>query len=49
MIHTLVQAGLYPNLLALESYVAKISAHKARFDTTELFLLDSLRRVIESA
>ena len=49
VIHTLVQAGLYPNLLALESYVAKISAHKARFDTTELFLLDSLRRVIESA
>jgi pSer/pThr/pTyr-binding forkhead associated (FHA) protein len=49
VIHTLVQAGLYPNLLALESYVAKISLHKARFDTTELFLLNSLRRVIESA
>lgn len=49
VIHTLVQAGLYPNLLALESYVAKISVYKARFDPTELFLLDSLRRVIESA
>jgi len=46
VIHTLVQAGLYPNLLALESYVAKIGAHTARFDETELFLLDSLRRVI---
>jgi len=49
VIHTLVQAGLYPNLLALESYVAKISAHKAHFDPTELFLLNSLQRVIESA
>jgi pSer/pThr/pTyr-binding forkhead associated (FHA) protein len=49
VIHTLVQAGLYPNLLALESYVAKISAHAASFDATELFLLDSLRRVVESA
>ena len=49
VIHALVQAGLYPNLLALESYVAKIAAHKSSFDPTELFLLDSLRRVIESA
>ena len=46
VIHALVQAGLYPNLTALESYVAKIGAHPDRFDTTELFLLDSLRRVI---
>lgn len=46
VIHALVQAGLYPNLLALESYVAKIGVHTARFDETELFLLDSLRRVI---
>jgi len=46
VIHALVQAGLYPNLLALESYVAKIGAHTDRFDETELFLLDSLRRVI---
>jgi len=49
VIHTLVQGGLYPNLLALESYVGKISAHKAHFDPTELFLLNSLQRVIESA
>ena len=46
VIHTLVQAGLYPNMLALESYVSKIGAHTADFDATELFLLDSLRRVI---
>ena len=46
VIHALVQAGLYPNMLALEGYVAKIGAHTARFDETELFLLDSLRRVI---
>ena len=46
VIHALVQAGLYPNLLALESYVAKIGVHTERFDETELFLLDSLRRVI---
>ena len=46
VIHTLVQAGLYPNLLALESYVSKICAHSERFDETELFLLDRLRRVI---
>jgi pSer/pThr/pTyr-binding forkhead associated (FHA) protein len=46
VIHVLVQAGLYPNMLALESYVAKITAHTARFDETELFLLDSLRRVV---
>jgi len=46
VIHTLVQAGLYPNMLALESYVAKIGAHAAAFDATELFLLDSLRRVV---
>lgn len=46
VIHTLVQAGLYPNMLALESYVAKIGAHTEHFDETELFLLDSLRRVI---
>jgi len=46
VIHALVQAGLYPNLVALESYVAKIGAHTPRFDETELFLLDSLRRVI---
>ncbi|MEO6601679.1 MAG: FHA domain-containing protein [Polyangiaceae bacterium] len=46
VIHALVQAGLYPNLTALESYVAKIGAHTAHFDGTELFLLDSLRRVI---
>jgi pSer/pThr/pTyr-binding forkhead associated (FHA) protein len=49
VIHTLVQAGLYTNLLALESYVAKIGAHTASFDATELFLLDSLRRVVKSA
>jgi pSer/pThr/pTyr-binding forkhead associated (FHA) protein len=46
VIHTLVQGGLYPNLLALESYVSKIDAHKQHFDPTELFLLDSLRRVV---
>ena len=46
VIHALVQAGLYPNLTALESYVAKIGGYTARFDETELFLLDSLRRVI---
>jgi predicted component of type VI protein secretion system len=46
VIHPLVQAGLYPNLTALESYVAKIGMHITRFDETELFLLDSLRRVI---
>jgi pSer/pThr/pTyr-binding forkhead associated (FHA) protein len=46
VIHSLVRAGLYPNLLALESYVAKIGAHTERFDQTELFLLDTLRRVI---
>ena len=46
VIHALVQAGLYPNLTALESYVAKIGIHTDRFDETELFLLDSLRRVI---
>jgi len=46
VIHTLVRAGLYPNMLALESYVAKIGAHAAAFDATELFLLDSLRRVV---
>ncbi|MEI9948055.1 MAG: FHA domain-containing protein [Pseudomonadota bacterium] len=39
LIHALVQAGQYPNLLALESYVAKIGAHSAHFDETELFLL----------
>jgi pSer/pThr/pTyr-binding forkhead associated (FHA) protein len=49
VIHTLVQAGLYPNLLALEGYVAKIGAHAGGFDPTELFLLDSLRRVVASA
>ena len=32
-----------------ESYVAKICAHTARFDETELFLLDSLRRVVARA
>jgi pSer/pThr/pTyr-binding forkhead associated (FHA) protein len=48
VIHVLVQAGLYPNMLALEGYVAKIGAHTERFDETELFLLDSLRRVIAS-
>jgi hypothetical protein len=46
VIHALVQASLYPNLTALESYVAKISAYTERFDETELFLLDSLRRVV---
>ncbi|HEX2670662.1 MAG TPA: hypothetical protein VHM25_07320, partial [Polyangiaceae bacterium] len=46
VIHTLVQAGLYPNMLALESYVAKIGAYTADFDATELFLLSSLRRVV---
>jgi pSer/pThr/pTyr-binding forkhead associated (FHA) protein len=46
VIHSLVQAGIYPNFTALESYVAKIGAHIARFDETELFLFDSLRRVI---
>ncbi len=49
VIHVLVQSGLYPNMLALESYVAKISAHATRFDETELFLLDSLRRVVARA
>lgn len=49
VIHVLVQAGLYPNMVALESYVAKISAHSAHFDETELFLLDSLRRVVARA
>ena len=49
VIHTLVQAGRYPNLLALESYVAKIGAYTANFDATELFLLDSLRRVVRGA
>ncbi len=46
VIHGLVRAGLYPNLAALESYVAKIGAHVDRFDETELFLLESLRRVV---
>ncbi len=46
VIHVLVQAGLYPNMLALESYVAKISIQTSRFDETEIFLLDSLRRVV---
>lgn len=46
VIHTLVQAGLYPNMPALESYVAKIGAYTSYFDATELFLLDSLRRVV---
>ena len=46
VIHALVQAGLYPNLSALESYVAKISGHVERFDDTERFLLDALRRLI---
>lgn len=46
VIHALVRGGLYPNLLALESYVTKIGAHSLRFDDTELFLLDSLRRVV---
>jgi len=46
VIHVLVQAGLYPNMLALEGYVAKISTYADRFDETELFLLDSLRRVV---
>lgn len=46
VIHSLVQAGLYPNLTALESYVAKIGPHAPGFDQTELFLFDSLRRVI---
>ena len=46
VIHSLVQAGLYPNLPALEAYVTKISAHTLRFDETELFLLESLRRVV---
>ena len=46
VIHVLVQAGLYPNLVALESYVTKIGAHSARFDETELFSLDSLRRLV---
>jgi len=49
VIHVLVQAGLYPNMIALESYVAKISAHSEHFDETELFLLDSLRRVVARA
>ncbi|HEY0469173.1 MAG TPA: FHA domain-containing protein [Polyangiaceae bacterium] len=49
VIHSLVQANLYPNMLALESYVAKIGAHTASFDATELFLLDSLRRVVARA
>ena len=46
VIHALVQDGIYPNLLALERYVAGLTADTARFDATELFLLDSLRRVI---
>lgn len=46
VIHALVQAGLYPNIVALESYVAKIAAHTERFDETELFSLESLRRVV---
>jgi pSer/pThr/pTyr-binding forkhead associated (FHA) protein len=46
IVHALVRAGLYPNLAALESYVVKLGAHTAHFDETELFLLDSLRRVI---
>jgi pSer/pThr/pTyr-binding forkhead associated (FHA) protein len=45
VIHVLVHAGLYPNMPALETYIARISAHRDRFDETELFLLDSLRRV----
>jgi hypothetical protein len=49
VIHGLVQAGLYPNMLALESYVSQICAHTARYDQTELFLLDSLRRVVARA
>jgi len=46
VIHSLVQANLYPNMLALEGYVAKIGFHSASFDATELFLLDSLRRLV---
>jgi pSer/pThr/pTyr-binding forkhead associated (FHA) protein len=46
VIHALVRSGLYPNLLALESYVAKLGAHTDHFDETELFLLESLRRVV---
>ncbi len=46
VIHVLVQAGLYPNMLALEGYIAKIGTRTERFDETELFLLDSLRRVV---
>jgi pSer/pThr/pTyr-binding forkhead associated (FHA) protein len=46
VIHVLVQAGLYPNMVALESYVAKIGGHTEHFDETELFLLDSLQRVV---
>ncbi|MEI9935926.1 MAG: FHA domain-containing protein [Pseudomonadota bacterium] len=46
VIHALVQADQYPNMLALEGYVAKIGAHTAHFDQTELFSLDSLRRVV---
>ncbi|HET7545836.1 MAG TPA: FHA domain-containing protein [Polyangiaceae bacterium] len=49
VIHSLVQAGLYPNMMALESYVAKIGVHAESFDPTERFLLDSLRRVIAGA
>ena len=49
VIHSLVQANLYPNMLALEGYVAKIGAHSANFDATELFLLDSLRRLVARA
>jgi len=47
VLHSLVQAGLYPNRLALESYVLKIAVYAERFDATERFLLASLQRVIE--
>ena len=46
IVHALVQAGFYPNFLALEAYVAKISDNIEQFDETERFLLESLRRVI---
>ena len=47
VLHSLVRAGLYPNRLALESYVLKIAVYAEHFDETERFLLASLQRVIE--
>jgi pSer/pThr/pTyr-binding forkhead associated (FHA) protein len=48
-LHGFVQNGEFPDLELLANYVSGLSEHVDEFDETELFLLDSLRRIVAQA